>query len=128
MVCPKGHGPSPEGGEPHMKNVSLAPVVTPFARGLALSELRSELGSGFGTMRDGASGVNAAAAWRPATPMQAPTYAAAAAIAALPTVKTSKTSKTVTTAPTATKQHQIMTNAARTNSPIEGSPPWRIPV
>ncbi len=104
-----------------MKNVSLAPVVTPFARGLALSEL----GSGFGTMRDGASGVNAAAAWRPATPMQAPTYAAAAAIAALPTVKTSKT---VTTAPTATKQHQIMTNAARTNSPIEGSPPWRIPV
>jgi hypothetical protein len=114
-----------------MKNVSLAPVAMPFARGLALSELMPELmpelGSGFGTMRDGGSGVNAAAAWRPATPMHATTYAAAAAIAAVPTVKTSKT-----TAPTATKQHQVTTNAgrdtARTNSPIEGSPPWRIPV
>jgi hypothetical protein len=104
-----------------MKNVSLAPVVMPFARGLAMSELMS----GFGTMRDGGSGVNAVAAWRPATPMRA-TYAAATA--ALPAVK--PTAKT--TAPTATKQHQVTTNAgrdaARTNSPIEGSPPWRIPV
>ena len=110
-----------------MKNVSLAPAVTPFARGLAMSELTSELTSELmprlGTMRDGGSGVNAAAAWRPATPTRA-TYAAAAAIAALPTVKA--------TAPTATKQHQVTTDAgrdtARTNSTIEGSPPWRIPV
>lgn len=106
-----------------MKNVSLAPAVTPFARGLAMSELTSELMPRLGTMRDGGSGVNAAAAWRPATPMWA-TYAAVATIAALPTVKA--------TAPTATKQHQVTTDAgrdtARTNSTIEGSPPWRIPV
>jgi hypothetical protein len=106
-----------------MKNVSLAPAVTPFARGLAMSELTSELMPRLGTMRDGGSGVNAAAAWRPATPTRA-TYAAAAAIAALPTVKA--------TPPTATKQHQVTTDTgrdtARTNSTIEGSPPWRIPV
>jgi hypothetical protein len=117
MVCPKGHGPSPEGGEPQMKNVSLAPVVMPFARGLAMSELVS----GLRTTRDGGSGVNAAAAWRPAMRMRA-TYAAAA-IAALPTVKA--------TVATATKQHLVTTAAGRgttrTNG-TQGSPPRRIPV